>query len=156
MQPSCAKLRSRVPSLSAFLACVESLTSLTYHVSVIPQNLFSLALPTLQAIGALAELTDALEDDVKAGLRTNSCRCAVRFTLLKSFTPANKRVGVWTLVCRPTPGPPSRKTSTPSLLAAPRSGTPSTSRTPSSCTINSRRITLTSSASLPSSLSLAD
>jgi len=33
-----------------------------------------------QAIGALAGLTDALEDDVKAGLRTNSHRCAVRFT----------------------------------------------------------------------------
>jgi hypothetical protein len=31
----------------------------------------------IQAIGALAGLTDALEDDVKAGLRTNSRRCVV-------------------------------------------------------------------------------
>lgn len=30
----------------------------------------------VQTIGALAGLTDALEDDVKAGLRTDSRRCA--------------------------------------------------------------------------------
>ena len=46
------------------------------------------------------------------------------------------------------PDPPARKTSTRLLLAGMRSGTPSTSRTPSSCTTNSRRITPTSSVRL--------
>jgi hypothetical protein len=94
MQPSCAKLRSRVPSLSAFLVYVDSLPSLTSRFCYPRCFLFLfLCFFHVQVIGALAGLTDALEDDVKAGLRTNSRRCAVRFALLKSFTPANKRVG---------------------------------------------------------------
>lgn len=38
----------------------------------------------LQTIGALAGLTDALEKDVKAGLRTNSRRCGVCFAHFSS------------------------------------------------------------------------
>lgn len=61
-----------------------------------------------QVIGALAGLTDALEDDVKAGLRTDSRRCApffhppdLEFPL--SHPPAARFVLIST-------GPPARKT----------------------------------------------
>ena len=112
----------------------------------------------VQAIGALAGLADALEDDVKAGLRTNSRRCAFRFTLLKSFHTGQRASGGTPScpVLTHPPGPPIRKISKPSLLVGTRSGTPSTSRTPSNCTINSRHITLISSVGPPSSLSLTD
>ena len=76
MQPSCAKLRSRVPSLSAFLVYVESPTSRFCYASAF-LDVFGGFFFHIQAIGALAGLTDALEHDVKAGLRTDSRRCAV-------------------------------------------------------------------------------
>lgn len=80
-------------------------------------------------------------------------RC-FRFSPIKVFPHwLTSKWGRTPRIPTPPPGPPPRKTSTPSLLAGPRSGTPYTSRTPSSCTINSRRITLTSSVGffLPSS-----
>lgn len=160
-QPSCARPRSRVPSLSGFLAYVESLTPSLPSCSFISLffllsgGFFNYYLFRVQVIGALAGLTDALEEDVKAGLRTDSRRCAPFY----SFPPAKKCVRCAPLRQHATtdwsgplvflPDPPARKTSTRLLLAGPRSGTPSTSRTPSSCTTNSRRITRTSSVSLP-------
>lgn len=58
------------------------------HITFLLSSVFFFFFPSLvvfhvQTIGALAGLTDALEDDVKAGLRTNSRRCAVSFHLLK-------------------------------------------------------------------------
>lgn len=44
--------------------------------SIVLSNLFP---SRVQVIGALAGLTDALEEDVKAGLRTDSRRCVPSF-----------------------------------------------------------------------------
>jgi hypothetical protein len=60
---------------------VESRPSLSV---VLAQSLFLILFFRAQVIGALAGLTDALEDDVKAGLRTDSRRCAPFSTLLRS------------------------------------------------------------------------
>jgi hypothetical protein len=57
-----------------------------------------------QVIGALAGLTDALEDDVKAGLRTTSRRCTVRFHL----HPPNPLTSKWAgglVICLRTANP---------------------------------------------------
>ncbi len=72
-----AFMREAALKSTIFVGVPRVCKSLTSHISFL---LSCVLFVCEQAIGALAGLTGALEDDVKAGLRTNSRRCAVRFT----------------------------------------------------------------------------
>jgi hypothetical protein len=58
---------------SAIFVGVPRVSSL---ISYLPLFSMFIVLGYIQTIGALAGLTDALEDNVKAGLRTDTRRCA--------------------------------------------------------------------------------